>query len=48
MKYQYKSNWYLIRGVSIREFYLAETLNWYLIRGVSAREFYLAETLSYN
>jgi hypothetical protein len=29
-KYQYKSNWCLIRVVSIREFYLAETLsyNW--------------------
>jgi hypothetical protein len=27
MKHQYKSNWCLIRGVSVREFYLAETLS---------------------
>jgi hypothetical protein len=28
MKHQYKSNWYLIRGVSAREFYLAKTLSY--------------------
>jgi hypothetical protein len=28
MKYQYKSNWYLIREVSAKEFYLTETLSY--------------------
>jgi hypothetical protein len=28
MKHQYKSNWYLIREVSVREFYSAETLSY--------------------
>jgi hypothetical protein len=32
MRHKYKYNWYLIREISVREFYLAETLsyNWNL------------------